>query len=137
MILGGGRSYFTPNTVPDVETGVNGRRRDGKNLVNEWKTAHPTGKYVTTRDELLNLDVAGTDAVFGKLHPTIDCVIRTFTNLNDLVHKHDVSGLFSPAHMEYFVESTTANNPTLEQMTRTAIRMLQKETNGYILLVEG
>lgn len=39
--------------------------------------------------------------------------------------------------MEYFLESSTANNPTLEQMTRTAIQMLQKETNGYVLLVEG
>jgi alkaline phosphatase len=39
--------------------------------------------------------------------------------------------------MEYFLESGTANNPTLEEMTRTAIRMLQKEANGYVLLVEG
>ena len=39
--------------------------------------------------------------------------------------------------MEYYLESGTANNPTLEEMTRIAIRMLQKETNGYILLVEG
>jgi alkaline phosphatase len=39
--------------------------------------------------------------------------------------------------MEYFLESSEANNPTLEEMTRTAIKMLQKETNGYVLLVEG
>jgi alkaline phosphatase len=47
------------------------------------------------------------------------------------------TGLFSPAHMEYFLESSAANNPTLEEMTRKAIQMLQKETNGYVLLVEG
>ncbi|KAK4012991.1 hypothetical protein OUZ56_025238 [Daphnia magna] len=110
VILGGGRSYFMPNTMPDIETKENGRRRDGKNLIDEWKKAHPTGKYVTSRDELLNLTVSGTDAVLG---------------------------LFSPAHMEYFMESSNASNPTLEQMTRTAIQMLQKETNGYVLLVEG
>lgn len=46
-------------------------------------------------------------------------------------------GLFSPAHMEYFLESSAANNPTLEEMTRTAIQMLQKDANGYVLLVEG
>lgn len=39
--------------------------------------------------------------------------------------------------MEYFLESGTANNPTLEEMTQVAIRRLQKEANGYILLVEG
>jgi alkaline phosphatase len=39
--------------------------------------------------------------------------------------------------MEYFLESSAANNPTLEEMTRTAIQMLQKDANGYVLLVEG
>jgi alkaline phosphatase len=39
--------------------------------------------------------------------------------------------------MEYFLESSAANNPTLEQMTRAAIQMLQKDANGYVLLVEG
>ena len=39
--------------------------------------------------------------------------------------------------MDYYVESATANDPTLEEMTTVAIKMLQKETNGYILLVEG
>jgi alkaline phosphatase len=39
--------------------------------------------------------------------------------------------------MDYFVESANANDPTLEEMTTVAIKMLQKETNGYVLLVEG
>ena len=45
--------------------------------------------------------------------------------------------MFAPGHMEYFQESANANNPTLEEMTRKAIEMLQKEANGYVLLVEG
>ena len=39
--------------------------------------------------------------------------------------------------MDYFLESATANDPTLEEMTRVAIAKLEKETNGYFLLVEG
>ena len=39
--------------------------------------------------------------------------------------------------MEYFLESENASNPTLREMTRAAIEVLQKEPNGYILLVEG
>ena len=39
--------------------------------------------------------------------------------------------------MEYYLESATANNPTLEQMTRSAIAVLQKDPNGFVLLVEG
>jgi len=46
-------------------------------------------------------------------------------------------GLFSTGHLDYFIESANSNDPTLEEMTRTAITMLQKEVNGYVLLVEG
>lgn len=46
-------------------------------------------------------------------------------------------GLFAPVHMPYFLNETSVGNPTLEQMTRTSIQMLQKEANGYVLLVEG
>jgi len=109
VILGGGRTYFLPRTVNDVESGT-GRRRDGKNLVDQWKTNRPTGTYVTNRDELLNLNTTATESILG---------------------------LFSPSHLEYFLESENASNPTLREMTRTAIEILQKEPNGYILLVEG
>lgn len=63
--MGGGRSYFMPQSLQDPETGANGRRRDGKDLVSQWKTNHSTGAYVTTRDELLNLDVAAIDSLLG------------------------------------------------------------------------
>jgi alkaline phosphatase len=65
VILGGGRTYLTPTTTTDPETQEAGRRRDGKNLIDQWLTDHPTGKYVTTRDELVNVDVAGTDFLLG------------------------------------------------------------------------
>lgn len=110
VILGGGRGYFIPNTVQDPETGANGRRRDGKNLINTWLTGHPTGSYVWNRNDLLAINTATTGSLLG---------------------------LFAPAHMDYFVESANANDPTLEEMTTVAIKMLQKETNGYVLLVEG
>ena len=50
------------------------------------------------------------------------------------------AGLFSASHMEYALRknnSTDVNNPTLEEMTRTAIQLLQKEEKGFVLLVEG
>ncbi|EFX62911.1 LOW QUALITY PROTEIN: hypothetical protein DAPPUDRAFT_269431 [Daphnia pulex] len=63
VILGG--AYLTPTTTTDPETQEACRRRDGKNLIDQWVTDHPTGKYVTTRDELVNLDMAGTDFLLG------------------------------------------------------------------------
>jgi alkaline phosphatase len=51
--------------MTDIETGAAGRRRDGQDLIGQWVADHPTGKYVTSRDALINLDVAGTDSVLG------------------------------------------------------------------------
>jgi alkaline phosphatase len=65
VILGGGRTYFLPNTVNDVESG-RGRRLDGKNLVNQWQTNRPTGNYVTNRNELLSLNLNVTESILGE-----------------------------------------------------------------------
>ena len=42
VILGGGRAYFTPRTMTDIETGVAGRRRDGQDLIGQphWQIHH-------------------------------------------------------------------------------------------------
>ncbi len=64
--MGGGRAILTPNTVLDPETGTKGRRHDGKDLIGQWVADHSTGAYVTTRDELINLDVATTDSLLGR-----------------------------------------------------------------------
>jgi alkaline phosphatase len=65
VIMGGGRAYFTPKEQQDPETGAAGRRRDGVNLVEEWKTKHPKGKYVTSKDELDKVDIATIDELLG------------------------------------------------------------------------
>ena len=65
VILGGGRGYFIPNTVQDPETGANGRRRDGKNLINTWLAGHPTGSYVWNRNDLLAVNTATTGNLLG------------------------------------------------------------------------
>lgn len=65
VILGGGRSYMTPTTSQDPETGGNGNRQDGQNLIDRWLSDHPKSRYVTNRDELLNVDITGTDSLLG------------------------------------------------------------------------
>lgn len=39
--------------------------------------------------------------------------------------------------MKYHSEANAITEPTLEEMTRVAIKMLQKEDKGYYLFVEG
>ena len=64
VVLGGGRHGFLPRTVSDPESGK-GHRRDGKNLIETWATANPEGSYVTSRDQLLQLNLTNTDKLLG------------------------------------------------------------------------
>ncbi|XP_065560991.1 alkaline phosphatase-like isoform X1 [Artemia franciscana] len=113
VILGGGRSKFQPNTTADPEEGM-GSRFDGVDLIQEWgKSKENMGKshkYVTSRDELMAVDIANTDYILG---------------------------LFERSHLGHHLLNEGKNNPTLEEMTTTAINLLQKDTTGFVLLVES
>ncbi|KAG8259026.1 hypothetical protein J6590_019503 [Homalodisca vitripennis] len=113
VILGGGRTYFIPQELQD-SYGNSGERGDGQNLIHTWKTLkeskNVTTSYISNRDQLLNLDVSSTDYVLG---------------------------LFHKGHMDYHVNADPSQQPTLTEMTSLAIRMMQKEENGYFLFIEG
>lgn len=108
VILGGGRNKFLPNTTIDTE-GNAGERSDGKDLIEEWKRSHPNGLVVSNRDELLNIN------------ETVDSVL----------------GLFSSTYMPYNLESNRSAQPSISEMTLSALKTLSKEPNGYFLFVEG
>ncbi len=113
VILGGGRSNFLPATTPDPEyTDKTGRRTDGRDLVAAWRKANPTGTYVWNERDFAALKMAGD----GKL-----------------------LGLFEPDHMRYEADRAgdKGGEPSLADMTRTAITRLGNRKTGYILLVEG
>jgi alkaline phosphatase len=103
VAMGGGRAKFTP-------ADAKGLRRDGRNLVEEWRAAHPEGRYVETGAQLAQAGDAP----------------RLF-------------GLFNPTHMRFSADraNAAADEPTLAQMTTAAIRTLQRKGEGFVLLVEG
>uniref|UniRef100_A0A1B6DLR4 Alkaline phosphatase n=1 Tax=Clastoptera arizonana TaxID=38151 RepID=A0A1B6DLR4_9HEMI len=113
VILAGGRIKFLPNTTKDYESGY-GERLDKMNLIEEWQTQkknlNASVKFVWNRNDLLNTDITSTDYLMG---------------------------LFEPDHMKFHSEADPATEPTLEEMTRTAIKLLQKEKKGFYLFVEG
>lgn len=39
--------------------------------------------------------------------------------------------------MDYFIDVEPGKQPTLAEMTHAAITRLQRESNGFVLLVEG
>lgn len=111
VALGGGRRHFIPNTLMDEE-GKKGKRKDGKNLINEWKTKYPSGSYVYDKSGFDALDVASTDRVLG---------------------------LFNSSHMEYEEDrkNDTAGEPSLSDMTKKSIDILKKNNKGFFLMVES
>lgn len=111
VALGGGRAQFTTINEEDPEYDDKvGLRLDGRNLVGEWQQAHPQGAYVWNSQQLK----AAADA------PAI-------------------LGLFEPDHMQYEHERAQdrAGEPSLAELTRTAIANLSRHQEGYVLMIEG
>jgi alkaline phosphatase len=46
-------------------------------------------------------------------------------------------GLFNRSQLSYDIDRTGTNEPSLAQMTARAIELLQRNPNGYLLIVEG
>ncbi|CAH1255571.1 ALPL [Branchiostoma lanceolatum] len=115
VLLGGGRRNFFDNAIdPEYphEGSTRGRRRDGRNLVVEWGWGKEdfNTSYVWNKEQFDKIDPLKTDYLIG---------------------------LFEPSHMQYVTDTDRAGEPTLTEMTDKAVRMLQKDGNGYFLFVEG
>lgn len=111
VALGGGRGQFQPATERDPEYDDKvGLRLDGRDLVAEWKQAHPGGAYVWNTGQLR----AAKDA------PAL-------------------LGLFEPDHMQFDHDRnrTPGGEPSLAEMTTTAIQTLARTPEGFALMVEG
>ncbi|MFC3114005.1 alkaline phosphatase [Cellvibrio fontiphilus] len=113
VVMGGGRKQFYASTEADPEyTGRTGIRRDGRNLHKEWLAKHPQAAYVWNKKQLDALDIKKT--------------------------KH-LLALFGPSHMRYEADRADdiAGEPSLAEMTQTAIQLLQKNRKGFYLMVEA
>lgn len=106
FVLGGGKQNFI-----DAALYKNGKRADGRNLIEDYKQQSSKNLYIETRDELMSQDLLQYDRVFG---------------------------LFQDSHLLYHLETNeTTNQPTLEEMTRKAIEVLSNNTEGYFVFIEG
>lgn len=116
VVMGGGRRHFLPKDAafnsPDAVSSVEGDRTDGRDLIAEWKAAYPNGTYV--------FDQAGFDVI-------------------DPETTERVFGLFNESHMQYEADrgNDIAGEPSLNDMTAKAIKVLDNNKKGYFLMVEA
>ncbi|GAB1408205.1 alkaline phosphatase [Thermomonas brevis] len=111
VLLGGGRANFMPREQADPEyPDKTGSRKDGRDLIAQWQARHPQGRYVWNARQLAD---APADA--------------------------PLLGLFERGHMQYEHDRAgdAGGEPSLAEMTRAAISRLQRNPNGFVLLVEG
>ena len=113
VALGGGRIKFLPIETPDPEGSSNDKgRQDQRNLTQEWVRQYANSSYIWNIDQFDSIDPNSTDHLLG---------------------------LFNGGHMQFEVDRAEdpAGEPSLAQMTRLAIKILSRNSNGYFLLVEG
>jgi len=116
VVMGGGRRHFLPKDASansaDASSSVEGDRTDGRNLVTEWTDKYDNGLYV--------MDQAGFDAI------NTETTERLF-------------GLFNESHMQYEAdrENDIAGEPSLSEMTEKAIKILDNNDDGFLLVVES
>lgn len=113
VALGGGRSYFLPNTVNDLEyTSQKGRRTDGRDLTAEWLANYSSSAYVWNKAAFDSVDPHSTNHLLG---------------------------LFERSHMRYEADRSldVGGEPSLAEMTAMAIKILKKNRKGFYLMVEG
>jgi len=112
VALGGGRTEFMPADQRDPEyPGLPGKRLDGRDLIAAWNKRDGAA-YVWNETQLKAIDPSKTTHLLG---------------------------LFEPEHMNYESERAKdpAGEPSLAEMTRTALTILRKNPKGFFLMVEG
>ncbi len=88
---------------------MDGRREDNKNITDEWVASREGAAYVSNLDDFKAVDLSKTSRLLG---------------------------LFDKSHMSFALEDDQ-EQPTLAEMTETAINLLSKDEDGYYLMVEA
>lgn len=116
VILGGGRREFLPAEAQDPEySDLQGRRDDGRNLIDEWLAGAANRQFAWHGDVVAGW-ASGPEPVNGQL-----------------------MGLFEPSHMQFEADRTEdpGKEPSLKEMTALAVKQLSANDKGYFLLVEA
>lgn len=112
VVMGGGRTKFLPQSVNDPEyPEIKGERKDGRNLVDEYVKKYQAN-FVWNGNQFKAIQSGNVSKLLA---------------------------LFEPSHMHYEYDrpNDVGKEPSLAEMTATAIEVLKKNPNGYLLVVEA
>ncbi|XP_066942678.1 alkaline phosphatase-like [Macrobrachium rosenbergii] len=117
VLLGGGRRHWIPETEHDPEEKEQmGRRADGLNLLDAWvhdkKMRGLNAEYVWNKAQFDGVDPRHTDFLLG---------------------------LFGYTHLDFEADRNHGpeGDPSLSEMTKKAIEVLRKNSEGFFLMVEA
>lgn len=112
VVLGGGLNKFLPEGKNPEFPSTTGARKDGRNLIAEWKKKQPNATFVLSGSQLSAVNIKNTQKLYG---------------------------LFNGDHMSYEHDriADKEDEPSLAEMTKSAITLLQKNNKGFFLVVEG
>lgn len=111
VVFGGGRANFMLDSQQDPEDETRMGSRKERDLIAEWQEKYSDGQYIWNQE---GFDALGADTA-------------------------KVLGLFNGSHMQYEVDraSDAGGEPSLAEMTVKAIEILEKNDEGFVLMVEG
>ncbi|XP_014246448.1 alkaline phosphatase-like [Cimex lectularius] len=117
VVFGGGRRHWMPKVANDPEQEKEeGRRLDGRNLIEDWlrdkKRRGIRAQYVWNKEQMDKVDPKSVDHILG---------------------------LFAYSHMDFEADrdKSPKGDPSLAEMTKKALSILQKNSKGFFLLVES
>ena len=115
VILGGGRRGFISDKTQDFSSKKFGKRKDNVNLIDNW------------------INLRRDDKSYAFVNSTRGLRSINYDKVDHLL------GLFNYSHLSYDKERDESldGEPSLEEMTESAIRLLKKNHNGFVLLIEG
>jgi len=112
VVMGGGLNKFLPVGSYPAYNSTKGSRTDNRNLIADWRAAQSNTTFVHTGSALAALDLGKTAKLVG---------------------------LFNGDHLNYDYDRRTdsEDEPSLADMTKAAITVLNRNGKGFFLVVEG